>query len=176
MKKIFLSLSAIGLLILIGNTADGQLASNKMYPSGKFTIFKKVDSENSSSFVGTVTPGVVRSFIKAYREVSNEKWFQVEEGFVAMFNLHDIDYQVAYDKKGNLLHTIRTYDEARMSQDLRHIVKSEYYDYEINLVQEVERPNSPTIFAIQLLGKTKLINLSVCDGGIEILQEFNKSE
>ena len=109
-------------------------------------------------------------------EMFNEKWFQVEEGFVAMFNLHDIDYQVAYDKKGNSLRTIRTYDETKMSQDLRHLVKSNYYDYEINLVQEVERPNSPTIFAIQLLGKIKVINLSVCDGVMEILQEFNKSE
>jgi hypothetical protein len=63
-----------------------------------------------------------------------------------------------------------------MPKDLRHIVKSTYYDYAINLVQEIERPNESTVYLIQLTDKTALINLKVCDEEVEEVQRFKKSE
>jgi hypothetical protein len=178
MKQIFLTgLTAIYLLVA-GITANGQLAGNDMHPSGDFTFFKKDDSKNFPGFAAknSVNSRAIRNFIQSYKGVSNEQWFEVKDGFVAMFSLNDVDYQVAYDKKGNLLRTIRTYGEGKLSQDLRHVVKSTYYDYNINLVQEIEKPLSPVIYIIQLVGKTELINLKICDGEIEVLQKFNKAE
>ena len=100
----------------------------------------------------------------------------MKEGFVAMFNYNDMDYQVAYTKKGNLLRTIRSYNEDNMPTDVRHIVKSTYYDYEITRVHEIEIPLNPITYVVQLLGKKELINLKIYDGEIEVLQKFNKSK
>ena len=63
-----------------------------------------------------------------------------------------------------------------MEGDLRYAVKSTYYDYEITLVHEIESPNAPVTYIVQLLGKTKVINLRICDGEIEEWQKFEISK
>jgi hypothetical protein len=176
MKNIFLtSMAGIGLSISICLPANGQLASNDVRPSRDFTFYKNLDSKNYAGPV-EVNARVIRSFVKTYTNVSDEKWFELRHGIVAMFRLDDVDYQVAYDKKGNLLRTIRTYREGKLSRDVRHAVKTVYYDYDINVVQEIEIPLDPVVYIVQLLGKTELINISVCNGETAVLQKFNRSE
>jgi hypothetical protein len=177
MKKIlFSSISGTCLLISTVIAVNGQFASTHVRPAGRFLILNKTESENSPGFVGRVSPPVIRSFLKTYKDVSDEKWIEVKEGFVAMFNYNGMDYQVAYTKKGNLLRTIRSYNEDKMPTDLRHIVKSNYYDYEITRVHEIEIPLDPITYVVQLVGKKELINLGIYDGEIEVLQKFNKSK
>jgi hypothetical protein len=176
MKKLFLtSFTAIPLLISINNIANGQLKNNDVRLAGNFTLFKKGNSENSP-FVNRVNPSVIRNFTQQYKDVANEKWFEIQNGFVAMFNLNGIDYQVAYDKKGGSLHTIRSYGEGKLSQDLRHVIKSSYYDYDITLVQEIEKPIDLVTYIVQLTGKTELINLRISDGEMQVLERFKRSE
>ena len=176
MKKILLSsVAGTFLLISTATSVNGQLASNRTKPSGRFIVLNRSDPENSTG-AGRVNPPVIRSFLKAYKDVSDERWIEVREGFVALFNYNGTDYQVAYDKKGNLIRTIRSFDEEKMPQDLRHIVKSNYYDYEINRVHEIETPLDPVTYMVQLVGKKELINLRICDGEMEELQKFNKSK
>src|SRR6476469_1872609 len=176
MKKVFLaSVTGICLLISTAIAVNGQLASNHARPLERFMILNKTEPENSPGVVGRVNPPVIRNFLKTYKDVSGEKWIEVKDGFVAMFNYNDIDYQVAYTKKGNLVRTIRSYNEDKMSPELRHIVKSTYYDYEISRVHEVETPLNPITYFVQLVGKKELINLGVYDGETEVLQRFNKS-
>ena len=177
MKKILLtSISGMVLLVSTVATVNGQLASNHVRPSGRFIVSNKPEAENSLGFAGRVSPMVIRNFLKTYKDVSDEKWIEVKEGFVAMFNLNDIDYQVAYTKKGNLIRTIRSYNEDKMAPDVRHIVKSTYYDFGINRVHEIETPHDPITYVVQLVGKKEVINLQIYDGEIEVLQSFNKSE
>ena len=177
MKKILLtSISGMVLLVSTVATANGQLASNHVRPSGRFIISNKPEAENSFGFAGRVNPLVIRNFLKTYKDVSDEKWIEVKEGFVAMFNLNDMDYQVAYTKKGDLIRTIRSYNEDKMAPDVRHVVKSTYYDFEINRVHEIETPHDPITYVVQLVGKKELINLQIYDGEMELLQRFNKSK
>ena len=176
MKKIFLS-SISGMVLLISALAvSGQLASNHVKPPERFIISNKPESENYLAIVGRVSPPVIRNFLKTYKDVSDEKWIAVKEGFVALFNLNDIDYQVAYTKKGDLIRTIRSYNEDKMPLDIRHIVKSIYYDFEINRAHEIETPRDPITYVVQLVGKKELINLEIYDGEMEVLQRFNKSK
>ena len=107
--------------------------------------------------MGRVNPPVIRNFLKTYKDVSGEKWIEVKEGFVAMFNYNGMDYQVAYTKKGNLLRTIRSYSEDKMPPDLRHIVKSTYYDYEITRVHEIEIPLIMSLMSFSSQEKKNLL-------------------
>ena len=100
MKKVFLIISGVWLLVSTVIVVNGQLASNNVKQSGTFIILNKAESEHAT-YVGRVNPPVIRNFLKTYKNVSGEKWIEVKDGFVAMFNYIDVDYQVAYTKKGN---------------------------------------------------------------------------
>jgi len=174
-KNLLTGFTGIFLLLAICITASGQIASSNIQPSGDF-ISPGEPVSSASIDRNNVNSRVIKNFVRSYKDVSGEKWFELKGGFVAMFNLDDMDCQVAYDKKGNWLRTIRSYGEAKLSQDLRHTIKSIYYDYDINRVQEIEKPVDPIAYIIQLVGKTELINLRICDGEMTVLQKFNKSK
>ena len=176
MKKI-LSTSAIAItgLTIICTDINGQLVTNTAKFSGQYAVSKKTGSVNSSPFT-RVNSAVMRNFLRTYVGVTNEKWIGIRDGFVAMFRLNDVDYQVAYDKKGQMVHTIRSYGEAQLSSNMRHLIKSSYYDYNINLVQEIETPGDSLTCIIHLIGKTELIDLGITDGEMQVLQKFKRSE
>lgn len=178
MKKIF-SDGLVGALLLLTTTigVKGQLAGNNTQLHDDYSFSKKADPKSPFAFVGRNNMNVraVRNFTRSYQNVSGENWFELKDGFVVMFKLDNVDYQVAYNKKGNLLHTIRTYSEVQMPQELRHIVKSTYYDYEINLVHEIELSGNPAVYLIQLQSKTELVSLRSYNGEIEVVQKFIKS-
>jgi len=153
-------------------TVTGLRFSNPAVPAGD-TISK---TAAHASNCDDINSKAMKNFGRSFRNVSNEKWYEVDNALIATFTLNDIDYRVDYCKKGYWLRTIRTYDETRMPGDLRYAVKSTYFDYEINLVHEIESPNAPVTYIVQLLGKTKVINLRICDGEIEEWQKFEISK
>src|SRR5262249_180736 len=123
-----------------------------------------------------VNPKAVRDFMRSYKSVSNEKWYELPDALVVMFNCGSIKYRVDYDKRGIWLHTIRIYDENTLPKDIRHLVKSSYYDYVIRLVHEIETPRYTFTYIVQLEGTKELINLRVSNGEMDEWQKFNKSE
>jgi hypothetical protein len=176
MKKILFNSISVYLFISTAITVNGQIASNHVKPAGRFIVLNKPEPGSSLDVGDRVNPSVIRSFLKTYKGVSDEKWIEVKEGFVAMFHYNEMYFQVAYDKKGNVLRTIRSYNEDKMAADVRHIVKSNYYDYEISRVHEVETALDPPTYVIQLVGKKELINLAMHDGKMEVLEKFNRSK
>jgi len=174
MKRNFLtSLAAMLLSLVVSISSNGQLGVSNGQLSGDFASFEKSAVRIESS---KVSQKAVKDLAKSFKNVSGENWFEVKDGFVAMFDAEDIQYQVSYDKKGNWLFTIRSYRESKLPEDIRHMVKSTYYDYSINLVQDVEKADTPIAYIIQLIGKTELIKLKIFDGEMQVLQTLNKSE
>ena len=168
MKNVFL----IGLLGSIAIAANGQIEQSP----ANLTFSKNPGVTRSSHFITRVKPAVLRNFERSYGHVSNETWFELENGFAAKFNVNNIDYLVAYDKKGVWLHTIKTYGESELLPNIRHIVKSSYYDYNISFVQEIEKPRDTFTYIVHLAGNTKLINLRIYNGEMEEWQRFEKSD
>jgi hypothetical protein len=140
-----------------------------------------VGNSTSKTIVSTLHRGDVRSkavrnFVRFYKNISDEKWYEIPDALIAIFTFNDINYRIDYDKKGNWLHTMRTYSENKLPADIRHLVKSSYYDYNITFVQEIEKPREPFTYVVHLEGKTKLINLRVSSGEMDQWQKFDKSE
>jgi len=177
-KTIITGVAGLFLALIINVAASGQTSIAKTTLPIDVTYHRRANLENDFKKVSRseVNPKAVKNFTTNYKGSPDEHWFDVEGGFIAEFASGDIDHRVDYDKKGNWLRTIRSYSEAEMAEDLRHIVKSTYFDYEINLVQEIERPASPVNYIIQLLGKTELINLRISEGEMVVLQKFNRSK
>src|ERR1041385_8693915 len=117
MKHIFFSsFSGMALLASICITANGQITNESPRPVGDFTFSKKTNIKESpgSPVFRRVNSGVVRNFLRSYPDATSVAWFQVKNGFTAMFSLDSIRYQVTYDNNGNLSRTIRSYDETRL--------------------------------------------------------------
>src|SRR5437867_396325 len=124
-KNLLTGFTGIFLSMVISITANGQLASTKMKPSEDISYSEKLVTKNANAVDRKdVNSRVVKNFARSYKNVLDEKWFEVKYGFVTIFNHDDISFQVTYDKKGNMLRTIRSYGETHMSPALRHIVKS----------------------------------------------------
>ena len=60
---------------------------------------------------GDINSKAVRNFVRFYKNISDEKWYEIPDALIATFTFNDVDYRIDYDKKGNWLHTMRTYDE-----------------------------------------------------------------
>jgi hypothetical protein len=126
--------------------------------------------------VNVINSKAVRDFNKEFKQVSDEAWFATDDGFVVKFKQDGVKTRADYNKKGHWLHTIRTYDENKLPPDMRHLVKSSYYDYDILQVQEIEKPYNTFTYIVHREGKTKLINLRISDGDMEEWQKFDKSK
>jgi len=177
-KKIFTGINFALAMLVVNLISYGQAAVTSRRLSNPASSAENAVSESAVRILGRhdVYSKAMKSFTRSFRNVSNEKWYEVDNALIATFTSDDIDCRVDYNKKkGYWLHTMRTYDETKMPGDLRHAVKSTYYDYEINLVHEIESPNAPVTYIVQLIGKTKVIKLRICEGEMEEWQKFEKS-
>jgi hypothetical protein len=84
-----------------------------------------------------------------------------------------VSTRVGYDKKGNWHHTIRYYGEDLLPKEVRAIVKSTYYDYNIFSVTEVT-VGDKTAHLVNIEDKTSWKTLKIVDGEMEVMQEYTK--
>jgi hypothetical protein len=97
-------------------------------------------SENQSreiKHINDVNSKVLKSFYRSYGEVQNAKWFKTDNGFVVSFKNNELNTNVFYKNSGTVEYTIKYYFEEKLPAEVRHIVKSNFYDYSIILVSEV---------------------------------------
>ena len=135
------------------------------------------DSKNEIAeiaYVNEVNQKAMRDFKKTFKEVNNEKWYLVKNGFLAEFSLNSSKNRVVYDKKGNWRFTISYYEEKNLPAEIRAIVKPVYYDYTISRVEEVHA-NDQIIFIVHIQNDTSLKTLRVSEGQMDLIEDFPKS-
>ena len=170
MKKNLMAIVIVTIATITGtNKANAQIASNTN------------SLEYQKSIIGTanptISPRAVRNFINTYKNVTDVSWSEVKDGFAARFNSDDIRNTVFYDKKGSWVSSIKLYHEEKMPRDIRHIVKSTYYDYNIIYTQEIETPDSnegPT-YIICLDDKSNIKLVRVHAGEMSVWKEYTKA-
>src|SRR6266705_6662000 len=119
MKKIiFTGLAGLFLALVMNMAAKGQSAIAKAELPKDMTYHRKSVPENNFIIVprSEVNHKAVKDFTKSYKGQSNEEWHEVKGGFIAEFTSDDIKCRVDYDKKGNWLQTLRTYDENKLAR------------------------------------------------------------
>ena len=111
---------------------------------------------------------------KNYKNVSGLKWNSEEKVIVATFKMNDKSARVVYNKRGNWLFTIITYNEAQMPQDIRSLVKANYGGYSISMVQEISQ-GDVTLYKVHLEDCNSLKQILVHNNEITVYEEFTKS-
>ncbi|HYF30244.1 MAG TPA: hypothetical protein VD993_03900 [Chitinophagaceae bacterium] len=114
----------------------------------------------------------VRSFAREFSN-ADAKWYRTPDGFVVYFVHKNIRTKMFYDRKGNYGCTVRNYDETALPREIRHQVKSNYYDYQIYHVVEVAAQGQ-TAYIIKMESKTSWMDVKVLNNEMEILHEYFK--
>lgn len=117
----------------------------------------------------------VRDFVTTFKNVNNNKWYinDTNDGFTSTFEADGIKSTVSYDSEGNRRYIIRTYQEDKMSFEIRDMVKREYYDANITLVKEYETNRGLTIY-VHMEDKDSWKIVRIVDGEMQLEQKLDK--
>jgi len=123
---------------------------------------------------GTVNEKVLRSFNTVFADASKVQWSQSGDHFFVSFSQNDITVRAEYDKKGNLLSSLRYYDAQHLPLNILCKVKKDYPNKNIDVVTEVSIPEG-IAYLIQLQDdKGWTILRSDVNGELSVKDEFEK--
>ncbi|MEO6454556.1 MAG: hypothetical protein ABIN97_10805 [Ginsengibacter sp.] len=177
MKKIQIVLIMGIIVSIITANASAQLTMNNLSKNDD-NVFTGDAKGNARAYKSTAKLNKANSraltdFKKAFKNEQDAKWFSEAKVMVATFAKNGIQTKVVYDKKGHLLHTIHVYDESKMPEDIRALVKrSIYYDYNITLVHQIDEDRK-TFYIIDLSDGKKYKQVSVFNEDMNTLKEFD---
>lgn len=181
MKKQF-SLYKLGIIPLITlclsvNAQTTAFNANPNNSASKEVAFDNTNDNESPNYIGNsrVSTKAVKNFSKAFKTTVNATWFETNDGFMAKFKKDDIETKVFYDTKGRWIGNVRNYQEKDLPKEIRHMVKSKYYDYNIFLVQEVTVGDNMA-YLVKIEDKTSLKTIRIVDGEMEEYEAFEKSK
>jgi len=131
-------------------------------------------NNNTMAVYKNINIRAVRSFKNMFRNIDNEAWYIMPEGYSASFKNNGSFYSVTYNQKGDWLRTTQQYCETKMDHDIRALVKTVYYDYNITLVEEIEQPAQPVVYLVHMEDKLSLKNIRICEGEMRTVLDANK--
>jgi hypothetical protein len=129
-----------------------------------------------SQYLNDINVRAMRDFVSRYGDATDAVWHRSNENYIAVFTRDSVQHRVIYSGHGDLSYEMRYYEENRMPRNIRAQVKSVYYDYKIFIIQEIETPEHPTIYIVNLQGDTEWKKVKLCQGEMEIIEEFKKGK
>jgi hypothetical protein len=115
-----------------------------------------------------------RHFEKKYH-VGNEKWYKLDDGFVAVFGEHSNINRAYYDGQGRFQFTIKNFEEKDMPGAIRKMVKDRYLGYNIFLVTEIIS-DEKTIFQVHLKDEHSVKTIQVWDNQMRLIEDLINAE
>ena len=167
MKNVFLTCIAPMLVV-------AQLSAQQVY--------RPVLTDNLRSMqmnalpVSKIHVKAMRDFLKRDKPAANAEWMIVETGFVVKYtDKNNSHCRSVYNNSGQFAYTIKQYNESNMPRDVRGMVKSQYYDYTITLVEEIITPAKPLVYVVHLEDACTWKNIRVSEREMEVMDEYNKN-
>ncbi len=179
-KQFFLyKLGIIPLITLCLNVNAQTIAfnANPNTPSSKEVVFDNTRDKELPNYIGNsrLSTKAVKNFSKAFKTSVNATWYETSDGFMAKFKKDDIETKVFYDPKGRWMGNVRNYQENNLPKEIRHRVKSTYYDYSIFWVQEVT-VGDITAYLVKIEDKTSIKTIRIVEDEMEEYEAFEKSK
>ncbi|WP_133054061.1 hypothetical protein [Niastella yeongjuensis] len=120
-----------------------------------------------------IADNVQKKFSKNFPGITGEVWATLRNGYEVVFKNGKVQNRVFLTRKGNIKYQISYYTEAELPADVRKRVKSEFFDYNIFCVQEINY-NQAKIYLVTLEDKTTWKVLRLDDNEMEVYKEFVK--
>jgi hypothetical protein len=144
-------------------------------PASKEVAYTNTAKERTAPVFEGISTKAVKNFTKTYKNADNANWFVIKDGYLAEFKQDGITTKVYYDPKGRWVGNLRSYFEDKLPRDIRHRVKSHYYDYNIYYVQEITVGNA-TVYLVKIEDKTFSKTIRVQDDEMNEAEAFTKSK
>ena len=144
-------------------------------PENSIPLSRQLNFEMGSApiFRNDISIKAVRNFIRDYENVSDVEWFPSDNGFAVYFTMNGVKTKVLYYKNGDYKSMFRYYFEDKLPREIRHLVKSKYYDFSICCIIEFNF-NGQTIYEVKMEDKISWKIIKVVNGVIETTQEYFK--
>ncbi len=100
---------------------------------------------------------------------------QNKNGFSAFYSAKGIQNRVYLTRRGSFIGQIRYYTEKELPVDVRKQVRSNFYDYAITSVTEVNC-NNLTAYLVTIADDTTWKVIRVLDGEMDVWKEYLKDK
>jgi hypothetical protein len=154
----------------LNSAANPEFSQDKIISSSIETDGVKISNPDVP---GEISTKAIKDFARSYKNAPGVTWYKLKDGFAAYFTSDGIKTRVMYNKKGRFAGQIRDYFEDKLPLDVRHLVKSTYYDFSITLVNEIIY-DGITAYLVHMEGKTYWKTVKIIDGEMEVAEEYLK--
>jgi len=167
MKKQLISCICGGLTyILSANSSFAQEQSFKELPP--ITI-----SASTSNI--SVNAKINKAFGQFFKNATHLRWYEINKKFLVKFIQNDQENRALFTKTGQLVYHISYGTEQHLPAEVRHLVKSNYYDQSITRVLKVNQDNR-NIWVISMEDAKDYIMARVEDMELEETQRMHKTK
>ena len=179
MKKIISALLSVLLVVL--SYGDILAQSSELILDIKQRHRAKIDEllAEKPIYINGTSPNLIaskaiRNFSKSFKEAIDVRWMMSDEGgYIAKFICNGVACRADYDYKGRCLASYRYYSEDKLPQEVRHLVKSNYFDFSIYRVAELFLSNK-TVYLVTLENNESWMKITVIDGELNVVENFRK--
>ena len=173
----FYKLGIIPLIILCCsvNAQTKSLNANLNSPSSKEVALDDNTKESDLKNNSVMSAKALKNFSKTFKDADNASWEETGDGFKAEFTKEDIKTNVYFDRKGRWVANVRNYQEDKLPKEIRHRVKSVYYDYNIFYVQEIT-VGEKMAYLVKIEDKSSVKTIRIADGEMDEYLAFEKSK
>jgi hypothetical protein len=163
-------LTALFVAILISAACTRKMAVQSTSSADVWQVNKDA---RDPVYLNDINIKVLRSFYMTYGELPGAKWFKSANGFLVRFKHDGMDKIVYYKRSGLVDCEILYYPEDRLAQEVRHFVKSRFYDYSIFHITEV-RKNGATAYYVKVQDATTIKTIKVVEEEWEVVESLVK--
>ncbi|KAA9034453.1 hypothetical protein FW778_22500 [Ginsengibacter hankyongi] len=167
-------LSSIVILALFATAKNAQGQTENTLAFNDLRMVTLSNSSTSKINKTSVNLKALKDFSKSFHEVSDEKWFKVPGGVIANFLSKGIDFRIKYDENGKRLYKLLTYAEDNLPSDVRSLIRSHYYHYEIEFCNEYQLSNS-TVYVVKMDDDKSIKTVKIADGEIEVIADSKRN-
>lgn len=114
-----------------------------------------------------------KHFRNYFKRAINETWVEKEDGYRVRFYENDIRFMIDYNKKGEWISTIKSYDETLLSKEIANAVMTQFLGYSIVHVIEIHT-KKVNLHLVKIENKYLLKTVRVINGEMDVLEEYRK--
>jgi hypothetical protein len=137
--------------------------------------FKELPPITITATTTNVSAKVNKMFSQYFQNATNLTWYEIDKKFLVKFIQNDQENRALFTRSGNLVYHISYGTEKDLPAEVRHLVKSTYYDQSINRILKVNQ-DERNIWVISLEDAKQYIMVRVENLELEETQRMQKSK
>jgi hypothetical protein len=161
--KMLISLWLTGMFVTVGSLTQAQTTtSDKAY----LLNIHNIGTDKAAT-------RATRDFWDRVGDQNTAQWYKLSNGYMAEYYQGATQAHYVYDQKGNFVYSMLTYTAKELPTTVRHLVRSNYYDFTIGWVKEINEAQT-TAYVVHLEDSASWKDVVVQEGEIRVLHAYSK--